>query len=365
MAPFLHLKDWLSSRMPWPCYGRRGTHRGLTKRMRILHVLFSSRIAGSERYCIDLANAQAALGHEVHVAGRSGSPMQAELADNVRFHGLSTPLLRGWRINRLAARIGADVAHAHLSPACKALARGSSSMARVATLHVGYKPRQHARLDGVICVNRAQMQRLGGFGGKVGRVPNWLPETRRQGEMDLRARLGIGERIRLVGSVGRLHPSKGADVLVSAFLKADPADAVLVLAGEGPQRPDLEKLAQGDARIHLIGHCDTIPAFLRNLDLFVSPSREETAGLAILEAMQEGLPIISTATDGPSEYLVDHPVTLVEPGSVEHLASALGEALRADNIAALSRICYDLRPFSRETGVAGILDFYAQVTRTR
>lgn len=329
-------------------------------RLRILHVLFSSRIAGSERYCIDLANGQAALGHEVHVAGTRGSPMEAALSPAVRFHGFATPFLRGFRVRRLMASLRADIGHAHLSPGCKALAKARSGP-RVATLHVGYKPRQHARLDGVICVNRAQMQRLGGYGGETGLVANWLPEAGPDRPLDLRQHLGIDSATRIVGAVGRLHPSKGCDVLVSAFLKAAPADAVLVLAGEGPQRADLEKLAGGDPRIRLIGHCDNVPGFLRAIDLFVSPSREETAGLAILEAMRESLPVIATATDGPSEYLVGYPVTLVQPGSIDHLASALGVALAPDHIAGLSRICYDLRPFSRDVGVARILDFYARV----
>ncbi len=332
--------------------------------MRILHVLFSSRIAGSERYCIDLANGQAALGHEVHVAGTGRSPIAGALSPAVTYHALPLPVFRGFQLQRLASALKIDVGHAHLSPACKALARVSGPV-RVATLHVGYKPRQHARLDGVICVNRAQMQRLGGYGGKVGFVPNWMPEVKTGGPMALRSELRLAPDTKIVGSVGRLHPSKGCDLLVEAFRKAAPSHAALVLAGEGPQRAELEKLAAGDPRIHLIGHCDNIPGFLGNLDLFVSPSREETAGLAILEAMREGLPVIATATDGPSEYLLGYPVTLVQPGSVDHLASAIGHALAAENVAGLSRICYDLRPFSREVGVANVLQFYAQLTGRR
>lgn len=339
---------------------RGGGHAG-GKPMRILHVLFSSRIAGSERYCIDLANAQAALGHEVHVAGIAGSPMAGELSPRVRFHGLSLPLFRGMRLRWLAGKIGADLAHAHLSPACKAVARGPKGLAKVATLHVGYKPRQHARLDGVICVNRAQLKRLDDYGGRAVLIANWMPELEAGAPLDLRARLNLPRGTRLVGAVGRLHPSKGCDVLVSAFLKASPPDAALVLAGEGPQRAELEKLSGGDPRIHLIGHCANVPGFLANLDLFVSPSREETAGLAILEAMQAGLPIVSTATDGPSEYLAGHPVTLVEPGSVDHLAAAIGVAFQPDNIAGLARVCYDMRPFSRSAGVANVLQFYSEI----
>ena len=104
-----------------------------------------------------------------------------------------------------------------------------------------------------------------------------------------------------------------------------------------------------------------MPGFLRNLDLFVSPSREESAGLAILEAMSEGLPIIATATEGPLEYLSRHPVTLVEPGSVERLSAALIDVLREESVVRLSRVSYDLAPFSRSTGISNVLDFYSRV----
>jgi hypothetical protein len=72
-------------------------------RLRILRAVFSPRLAGSERYCVDLANHQAALGHEVHVAGAPGSPLAEALAPEVHFHPVG-PLLRGWR-QLLAARV--------------------------------------------------------------------------------------------------------------------------------------------------------------------------------------------------------------------------------------------------------------------
>jgi hypothetical protein len=104
----------------------------------ILHVVFSSRIAGGERHCIDLAQAQAARGHRVHVAGPARSAVATALGTAVGYHGLALPLARGARLRRLADRLGAHVVHGHLGPACKATAcvRGS---ARIGTLHVGYK----------------------------------------------------------------------------------------------------------------------------------------------------------------------------------------------------------------------------------
>lgn len=335
-------------------------HGSAQRRLGILHVLFSSKLAGSEISCIDLANEQAELGHDVHVAGNHWSPVRALLSGKVTYHGFMSPFLRRAGLRRLIAATSIDICHGHLSPACKALAGMAGGPVTIATLHVGFKPRQHAKLDGLICVNSAQMRRLGDYAGKASVISNWLPDFRRGEARDLRSELNLRPDTLLVGGVGRLHPSKGFDLLVSAFRRAAPDNAALVIIGEGPQRGKLMKLAAGDRRIHLLGHCDNVPGFLGNLDLFVSPSREETFGLAILEAMRERLVIISTATEGPSEYLRSYPVTLVEPGSVDGLSEALAHALGAARGAEPTRIDYDLRRFSRSTGVANVLDFYSR-----
>ncbi len=333
--------------------------------LRILHAVFSSRLAGSERYCADLANHQAGLGHEVHVAGAPGSPLAAALAPEVHFHPLGRAL-RGWRLRRLARKIEADVCHGHLSAACKAFGGTAGSGVRVATLHVGYKPHQHGRLDGVICVNRAQAERLDGYHGSIRTIPNWVPRppvlTPFAG---IRAELGLGENTLVIGSVGRLHESKGPDVLISAFRAAAPDRAALVLLGEGPQRAGLEKLAANDPRIHLLGHRADVHACLRDCDLFVSPSREESFGLAIIEAMSLGLPVIATAAEGPAEYLQDQPVTLVPPGDISALAAAIAEAGIQFDAGELGRLTYDLRCFDPATRVGHIVDFYHQLIATR
>ena len=187
-------------------------------RLRILHAIFSSRIAGSERYCTDLANRQAAAGHEVHVAGIRSSPLADALAPTVRFHAFS-PFLRGWRFRRLLARINFDICHGHLSAACKALGRVSTAQQTVATLHVGYKPHQHARLGGLICVNRTQATRLPGYHGLASTIPNWIPAMPPDpAGPGLRRELGLATDVFVVGAIGRLHPSKGMDILVTAFL---------------------------------------------------------------------------------------------------------------------------------------------------
>ena len=339
----------------------------------ILHALFSPRIAGAERYCVDLANHQAALGHRVHLAGQPGSPMQAALAANVTFHAMASPWLRGFRMRRLMERLNVDLCHAHLSPACKAVSRASTAVTNVATLHVGYKSHQHARFNGVICVNRAQSTRLNGYRGAARIIPNWLPSTETtclsanatQSSVRLRTELGLKPRQRLIGAVGRLHPSKGVDVLISAFKAMAPTAAALVIVGEGPQRAALERLADGDTRIHFLGFRSDVPWLLQELDLFVSPSREESFGLAILEAMRAGLPIISSATEGPRDVFGGQPIEWVTPASVTEMAAAMKRTLSSLSGQSESRVAYDLSHFEASRAVTMVMDFYLQSARQR
>src|SRR5689334_308383 len=208
----------------------------------LVHVVFSSRIAGGERHCIDLANAQATLGHRVHVIGSAGSAVAGALAPGVSFHGLKLPLLRGWRVAALARRLGADICHGHLGPACKAVAHARSA-ARIGTLHVGYKAHHHARLDGLVCVNRAQHEGLPQGEALASVIYNWAPERDAAAaarHTDLRAELGLAPQQLLVGSVGRLHRSKGMDLLIAGFKAHAPADAVLAILGEGPDEAALK-----------------------------------------------------------------------------------------------------------------------------
>ncbi len=333
--------------------------------LRILHVVFSSRLAGSERYCLDLANRQAAAGHEVHVAGMSSSPLGEELSPEVRFHGFSW-FFRRLLLHRLVDRLAPDICHGHLSAACKALGGISDRHQTVATLHVGFKEHQHGRLSGLICVNRAQSARLSGYAGFSRVISNWIPATPRNGTAPgIRKELGLDADVFLVGAVGRLHRSKGMDVLITAFRASAPARAALVILGEGPQRSKLEQLCDGDPRIHLLGYRPEVQHCLRDLDVFVSPSREESFGLAILEAMSDGLPIIATAAEGPAEFLRDQPAVLVPPGSSDALATALTSAHAHFRNNGLPRIGYDLSLFDPAARLDNISDFYTHIIATK
>ena len=133
-----------------------------------------------------------------------------------------------------------------------------------------------------------------------------------------------------VGSVGRLVPVKGFDVLIEAVRSLSPAlDAEFVVVGEGPERSALEHRARG-LPVAFPGELSDptqVADFLRTLDLFVLPSRSEGLPNVVLEAAACGLPIVATRAPGIDGAAAD--AVLVEPDDPRALAVALQAQLVA------------------------------------
>ena len=135
---------------------------------------------------------------------------------------------------------------------------------------------------------------------------------------------------------GRLRTRKAVAVLVEAFasVRREHPQARLVLAGEGEQRPALERqvkaLGLGDGTVRFLG---AIPRhamvdWYRRADIFCLPSIYEGFPLAILEAMDAGLPVVTTTASGMPEAIVDgESGLLVPPEDVDALGRALGRLL--------------------------------------
>lgn len=120
-----------------------------------------------------------------------------------------------------------------------------------------------------------------------------------------RAELGVEGDQFLFGSVGRLIPKKRFDLLLRAL--AGLPDARLLLIGGGRERARLEALATQLGivdRVRFVGHVDNASRLLRAFDAFVLPSgAEEAFGIALLEAMLAGVPVLASDAPGPSEVL--------------------------------------------------------------
>ena len=129
--------------------------------------------------------------------------------------------------------------------------------------------------------------------------------------------------------IGRHVPQKGFDILLQAFAQADPASHDLLLAGDGPERPALERLAAdlslGD-RVRFVGRADRPLAvsLFAGCSFFVLPSRQEPQGIVNLEAMAAGKAVLASRVGGVPEIVQDGETGLLVPAED---ASALAEAI--------------------------------------
>lgn len=111
-----------------------------------------------------------------------------------------------------------------------------------------------------------------------------------------RAEFGIGDGTALIGAVGRLEPVKRFPVLLEAVAPTlRRGERELLVVGAGPLLDSLrqraDELGVGDC-LHLTGARPDVPALLSTMDVLVSPSRDETFGMAVLEGLGAGLPVV-------------------------------------------------------------------------
>lgn len=152
-----------------------------------------------------------------------------------------------------------------------------------------------------------------------------------------RSAVGLDEGPLLV-TVKRLHPVAGHEDLLHAMrrvVSAFPAAHLLVI-GDGPLRSSLERLAaQLDlgGRVHFLGAVvnELLPRYLSAADLFVLPSRLESWGTVMLEALACGTPVVATPTAGALEVVTyfPHDVRVAEGRDAAALAAAVVASLEA------------------------------------
>lgn len=135
----------------------------------------------------------------------------------------------------------------------------------------------------------------------------------------------------VIGTVKTLAPKYGVDTLIDAFAivwrtLGKPANLYLEVTGDGPQCRALElkvtELGVAD-QVRFFGRVthDSVPDMLRRLDVYVALSREESFGVAILEASACGLPVVVSDADGPAEVVLDGETGVIVPRDRPDLAA--------------------------------------------
>ncbi|MCS6912734.1 MAG: glycosyltransferase [Myxococcales bacterium] len=193
-----------------------------------------------------------------------------------------------------------------------------------------------------------------------------------------RAELGAGPGHVLVGSLGRLVEQKDYPTQLAAFAAArkDVPELRMVLLGDGPLRAELVQQATALGildGVHLAGHREDVARCLRALDIFLLASKFEPFGVAVLEAMAAGLPIVATRVNEIPEIVPDGRCGLLVPrqdplamaaalvrlGRDEELRRRMGEQARREakerfSLQAMVRAYQDLYDEARAGAPAGL-----------
>jgi len=257
-----------------------------------------------------------------------------------------------FRLARLLREIEADILHAHNDTALfyGGLAAFLGRVSLVYTEHDRVFPGRAAvrvlnfALAGsarqVVSVSEELRRRLAAFehieGDRVRVIPNGVPFTPTVRPVDrVRRSWDVPEDAAVVGVVAGLKPVKNHALLLEAAADLVPRfpGLVLVFAGDGPLRSELERRARGlglGDRLRLLGFRSDLSEVYAGFDLVALPSSSEGMPLTVIEAMAAARPVVASNVGGVPEVVVDGVTGIVVPaGDREALAEALA-ALLAD-----------------------------------
>lgn len=329
--------------------------------MRILQLISSTGFYGAEKMILELSRGLAAAGHDVIIANiASGAGRRAKLLELAAGAGISSHEIpcggrfdprAALRLRRFVKSNGVQIVHSHGYKAdfYAGLARLGSRMKLVATCHnwpgTSTTTRCYRWLDKIVIrgfdrVAVVSRRLLGEISGslatpsRVTLIANGIEAhvPAREKREAAKAALGISPEARVIGTLGRLSPEKGYDILLKALpgvFRRFPA-AVCVMAGDGPGRAGLEAAARGlgiAERVRFTGNRDDVPDLLGMYDVFVQPSLTEGLPMALLEAMGAEKPVVATAVGEVPAVVTQETGILVKAGSAEALEKALSRLL--------------------------------------
>lgn len=303
---------------------------------RIIHLIFSLEVGGSENLLVDIANEQAQLADVsiIIINNKYNTGLLDRIDRKVHFYTLNRKagsgrslryLIRLWT---LLLRIRPTVIHCHQHPIIRLL-RGFTKRT-VLTVHCLEIPIRHlSKYRRVYSISEAVAhdirQRAGIISPVILNGINFI-------QVIPKRNYTIGQQMMLrIVQVGRLvHEVKGQDLLLYALHKVLSDDhyrnTSVDFIGGGPSEAYLSALVN---RLSLKGHVffqgersrSWIYQQLSTYDLLVQPSLSEGFGLTIVEGIAAGLPVIASDHAGPREILQQMPGScLFRPGDVEELA---------------------------------------------
>jgi len=349
-----------------------------------------------------------AAGHRVTiVAPRYGQPTPEDSAGVIRVPGFRAPThhayvlpIATWPgIRRAVLKQRLDIYHAQhpflLGPAAARWAR-QSGRPLVFTYHTRYDRYTHylpgpARLVARLAVWRAlrfaahadlviapapslaRDLKAMGLRRPIEVIPTGvpilsLPEHARE---EARRTLGLsGDPLCI--SVGRLAPEKNHVLLLHAFCQVRAAlpAARLVLVGDGDSRKALERLSRELDLAKAVQFTGGVPhervrEYLASADLFVFPSTSETQGLAALEALAVGVPVVAVASPAATDLFAGEEPGRIAPDNPEAFAREVIQLWRAPDRGRCGHAALRIaQRYAPEQAAARLLAVYADLLKS-
>jgi N-acetyl-alpha-D-glucosaminyl L-malate synthase BshA len=316
---------------------------------------------GSGVIAVELASGLARRGHEVHVIASAPTGRAVPQHERLAFHQVTVPaypvfehppyeMAMASKIAEVSREHGLDLINVHYAvphAASADLARqvlGRRAPALVTSLHgtdvtrIGSDPSFAAvtrfsvlRSDGITVPSRflrdAAVELLGGAPIEI--IPNFV---------DTERFVPMGSREPILFHVSNFRPVKRVlDLIEVLAILRERTPARLVLVGDGPERGRAEDRARELGLSHRVDFTGMRADFAKELaraTAFLLPSELESFGLAALEAMSAGVPVLAYRVGGLPEVVVDGATgRLVEPYDVNALAEAALELLSHPELA--------------------------------
>lgn len=276
-------------------------------------------MGGSEQAYANVTEALAARGHKVTALLRADAPYRAAIAAHAAIHTVQPlgfyDMRAAWKVRRLLKKLQPDIILAHNARAISLLFVAAFALdIPVCGVTHGYKTLRTTRADALIVLTehmRAHFIAAGYPAERLEVVPNLVrlpekPQFKKPGSPIV------------IGAIGRFAVEKGfADLLAALqLLNQSGVDFTARIAGEGPELEHLKVQIQSlglASQVRLEGWVKDKAAFYKTLDILCVPSREESFGLVMIDAMAHGVPVVATDAPGPASIIKDGESGLLAP----------------------------------------------------
>ena len=322
----------------------------------ILHVTAPGEVGGLESVVRNLATGHAALGHRVAVF--SSTPDHSgdhPFLTNLRAAGVQVYApdrsTRNYFRERVMIRKAiltsqANIVHTHgYRPDVVGLMAAAGTPVRTVSTAHGFtggdwknrlyeqvQLRAFRRFDAVVAVSRPLVDRIISSGVAASRVHFIANAFGGAGPVErsaARQALGIGKDEFVIGWVGRVNREKALDVMLDALPRLADLPLTLLVIGDGREREILVRkvVASGlETRVRWLGVVPECARYFSAFDLYALSSHTEGTPITLLEAMQAGVPVVTTAVGGVPDVVSEEEAWLTPAGDPLRLADAIREA---------------------------------------